>query len=95
MPSRRLVRSIFCTMGPEQPLADHGTISIIGPGTGLGVAHVWRMGNSYHVQATEGGHIDFAPLDSIEDALLDALAQKISPCFGRARCVGSGDCRDL
>lgn len=62
--------------GPEQPLAENGTISIIGPGTGLGVAHVWRKDDGYHVQATEGGHIDFAPLDSIEDALLERLRKR-------------------
>ncbi|ANY19508.1 Glucokinase [Tsuneonella dongtanensis] len=60
--------------GPDKPLADKGTISVIGPGTGLGVAHLWRDGKGgYHVQATEGGHIDFAPLDSIEDAILARL----------------------
>lgn len=62
--------------GPEQPLPATGTISIVGPGTGLGVAHVWRDGAEYRVQATEGGHIDFAPLDSIEDALLARLRQR-------------------
>ncbi len=62
--------------GPEQPLADAGTISIIGPGTGLGVAHVWRNGSEYHVQATEGGHIDFAPLDTIEDVVLARLRKR-------------------
>jgi glucokinase len=49
------------------PLAETGTISIIGPGTGLGVAHCAgdrAVDSGYHVQATEGGHIDFAPLDS-------------------------------
>ncbi|MFM7027270.1 MAG: glucokinase [Chakrabartia sp.] len=59
--------------GPDGPLPDHGTISVIGPGTGLGVAHIWRDGAQYHVVATEGGHIDFAPLDSIEDAILARL----------------------
>ena len=59
--------------GPDQPLPNQGTISVIGPGTGLGVAHLWRGGGSYHVIATEGGHIDFAPLDSIEDAILARL----------------------
>jgi glucokinase len=59
--------------GPDEPLPASGTISIIGPGTGLGVAHVWRDGADYRVQATEGGHIDFAPLDSIEDAILARL----------------------
>ena len=59
--------------GPDRPLAAEGTISVLGPGTGLGVAHLHRSGGSYRVTATEGGHIDFAPLDSIEDAILAHL----------------------
>lgn len=62
--------------GPNEPLHPSGTISVIGPGTGLGVAHVWRDGATYRVQATEGGHIDFAPLDSIEDAILARLRKR-------------------
>lgn len=62
--------------GPEEPLPSEGTISILGPGTGLGAAHVWRAGGEYRVQATEGGHIDFAPLDQIEDAILARLRQR-------------------
>lgn len=64
--------------GPEDtPLPFSGTISVIGPGTGLGVAHFWRDGKGgYHVQATEGGHIDFAPLDQIEDAILARLRKR-------------------
>jgi glucokinase len=63
--------------GPDKPLADAGTISVLGPGTGLGVAHLWRDGKGgYHVQATEGGHIDFAPLDQIEDAILARLRKR-------------------
>jgi len=60
--------------GPEGPLPASGTISVIGPGTGLGVAHLWRDGRGgYHVQATEGGHVDFAPVDAIDDAILARL----------------------
>lgn len=59
--------------GPNVALADKGTISVIGPGTGLGVAHVFRDGTRYRVQATEGGHIGFAPLDTIEDQILAHL----------------------
>jgi len=33
--------------GPDEPLLATGTISIIGPGTGLGVAHIWRDGIDY------------------------------------------------
>ncbi|MBA3848028.1 MAG: glucokinase, partial [Planctomycetes bacterium] len=63
--------------GPEKPLGAKGTISVLGPGTGLGVAHLWRDGKGgYHVQATEGGHVDFAPLDSIEDAILARLRKR-------------------
>lgn len=59
--------------GPDAPLPALGTISVVGPGTGLGVAQLWRSGATYHVQPTEGGHIDFAPLDQIEDAILARL----------------------
>ena len=60
--------------GPDEPLAAEGTISVLGPGTGLGVAHLWRSRNGdYRVTPTEGGHIDFSPLDSIEDAILAHL----------------------
>jgi glucokinase len=67
----------FTTLcGPDDALPAKGTISVIGPGTGLGVAHVWRDDGTYHVQATEGGHLDYAPLDAIEDAILAHLRQR-------------------
>lgn len=64
--------------GPDEPLTQDGTISIVGPGTGLGVAHIHRHDGGYHVQATEGGHVDFAPLDSIEDAILARLRKRFT-----------------
>jgi glucokinase len=62
--------------GPDIALPAAGTITVVGPGTGLGVAALWRDGGSYRVQATEGGHIDFAPLDGIEDAILARLRKR-------------------
>lgn len=63
--------------GPETDLPATGTISVLGPGTGLGVAHFWRdASGNYRVQATEGGHGDFAPLDAIEDAILARLRKR-------------------
>jgi len=59
--------------GPETPLPATGVISIVGPGTGTGVAQLHRTGGAYHVIATEGGHVDFAPVDAIEDAVLAGL----------------------
>lgn len=63
--------------GPEGPLKPTGRLSVIGPGTGLGVAHLYREPDgTYRVSATEGGHIDFAPLDPIEDAILARLRKR-------------------
>ncbi len=63
--------------GPQEDLPERGTISVLGPGTGLGVAYFYRRPDgTYRVQATEGGHGDFAPLDSIEDAILARLRQR-------------------
>lgn len=62
--------------GPDGPLPETGVISIIGPGTGLGVAALLRMPGHSHVIATEGGHADFAPLDTIDDRLLAHLRAK-------------------
>lgn len=62
--------------GPQGPLPAPGTISVIGPGTGLGVAHFHRTTNGYHVQATEGGHIGFAPADAIDDTILALMRER-------------------
>jgi glucokinase len=59
--------------GPERPLPEEGAISIVGPGTGLGVGQLLRRGGLYHVVETEGGHIGFAPLDDLEDRILARL----------------------
>lgn len=62
--------------GPDEALPDEGGISVVGPGTGLGVALLLRHAHGYHVQPTEGGHIDYAPLDRIEDQMLTRLRQR-------------------
>ena len=56
--------------GPDEPLGGEGTISIVGPGTGLGVAQLHRHAGKMLVVETEGGHIEFASLDTIEDQIL-------------------------
>ena len=62
--------------GPEISLPETGTVTVIGPGTGLGVAHFYRYPGGYHVQSTEGGHIDFAPLDAIDDWMMAKLRRQ-------------------
>ncbi len=65
--------------GPDEPLPAAGVIGVVGPGTGLGVTHLLRGPTGYAVMETEGGHIDWAPLDALEDKLLAVLRTR----FGR------------
>ncbi len=62
--------------GPETALPTSGVISIVGPGTGLGVAQVIHDGDRLRVVASEGSHVSFAPLDTIEDAILAHLRKQ-------------------
>lgn len=58
---------------------DTGGLGIVAPGTGLGMALMIWMGESYQPVASEGGHVDFAPTDELQMSLLDHLMKK----FGR------------
>lgn len=49
---------------------------VLGAGTGLGVAWMAWQGNGYAVHGSEGGHIDFAPSNDLQYALLDYLQQR-------------------
>lgn len=62
--------------GDDRPFPEEGVISVVGPGTGLGVALLLRRDGRYHVIETEGGHVDFAPLDSLEDRILVQLRER-------------------
>lgn len=53
-----------------------GLMTVIGPGTGLGVAMVLRRDGEHHIVETEGGHIDFAPVDAIEEQILQRLRSR-------------------
>ena len=57
----------------------HGPISVLGPGTGLGVAMLVGNDPHWHVVETEGGHVSFAPLG--EEEL--AIARWFTARFGR------------
>ena len=76
--------------GPEAPLPRTGVISIVGPGTGLGVAALLRRTQDYEVIETEGGHIDFAPLDPLEDQILVFLRQGFRRVSVERIVAGSG-----
>lgn len=59
--------------GPEVPLPKCGAISVLGPGTGLGVAVLQRREAGIVVLETEGGHVHFAPLNDAQEAVSEAL----------------------
>jgi glucokinase len=57
--------------GPRAP------ISVIGPGTGMGVALVTRFGpGEWHVIETEGGHVSYAPQGTEEQLIYDWLLSR-------------------
>lgn len=76
--------------GPETTLPEAGSITVCGPGTGLGVAQVFRHRGGYDIIATEGGHIDFAPLDGIEDALVKRLRKDFTRVSTERVVAGPG-----
>ncbi len=65
--------------GPGALPAD-GIASVMGLGTGLGVAILDRRGGRVAVIETEAAHIGFCPLDPQEEELSDALTAR----YGRA-----------
>lgn len=54
-----------------------GIVTVIGPGTGFGVAALMKRVDGYDVIETEGGHVDFAPLDQLEDQILAYLRKSL------------------
>ena len=76
--------------GPEEPLPGEGVTSVIGLGTGLGIAMLVRSPDHHQVIETEGGHVDFAPLDEIEDRILAQLRRKFGRVSVERIACGSG-----
>ena len=65
-----------------------GPISVVGPGTGLGVALLVPGAPRWSVVPTEGGHTGFAPTDPEEDALLGFMRDRLP--FVEAEALVSG-----
>jgi glucokinase len=59
--------------GAAQP---HGTIALIGAGTGLGQGFLFWEADHYEVLPSEGGHADFAARDRDQAGLLEFLKGK-------------------
>ena len=78
------VAHAISVMGPDElepvhgppMLPAEGVVSVIGPGTGLGVAILSRRAGQATVIETEAAHIGFVPLDPEEEALADTIAAR-------------------
>src|SRR5258705_642845 len=62
--------------GPDVTLPESGVISIVGPGTGIGVGLVLRSAGHYQGIGSEGGNMDFSPHDDLDDRLMAALRRR-------------------
>ncbi|MGR6327964.1 glucokinase [Sphingomonas sp. XXL09] len=76
--------------GPDTPIPTDGITTVCGPGTGLGVAQVFQTDKRYYVLPTEGGHMDFSPLDAIEDAIVRRLRRTFTRVSAERICSGPG-----
>lgn len=67
----------------------HGTRVVLGAGTGLGEGVLVWQGDHYQALPSEGGHVDFAPSDEVQDGLL----RHLRPIFGHVSYerIVSGD----
>ncbi|MGZ8312823.1 MAG: glucokinase [Allosphingosinicella sp.] len=77
-------------IGPDGPLPDEGVTTVIGPGTGLGVAMILRRDGHVHVIETEGAHIGFAPLDEEEERIEHELRHRYGRCSAERVVSGPG-----
>jgi glucokinase len=66
-------------IGEATPGRPDQTVAILGAGTGFGVSALVREGAREAVLSTEGGHIAFAPVDTLELEILRVLSLR----FGR------------
>ena len=68
-----------------------GPVSVLGPGTGLGVALlVGSPREGWRVVETEGGHVSFAPLDEEEQAIADWFTARYGRVSNERVLCGSG-----
>jgi glucokinase len=88
-----LDRQRLFPMGPHDAPHD-GTLAVMGPGSGLGVAALIRQpGGEDMPLATEGGHADFAAVDDVEMEIVRILTARHGRASVELLLSGSGLCR--
>jgi glucokinase len=70
--------------------ARRGTLAVLGPGTGLGVAAVVQTRHGWVAVSGEGGHATVAPVDDFESELLRHVRTEFSHVSGERLLSGIG-----
>jgi glucokinase len=68
----------------------HGTLAVIGPGTGLGVGGVVQTPQGWQALAGEGGHSTLAPGDDFESEILRAVRKEFDHVSAERLLSGIG-----
>ncbi len=80
----------FTQIGGQQCAQPQGTIGVIGPGTGLGVASLFWDGVQYRANAGEGGHVTIPAKTQREFDLVRTLRYTYSHVSAERVCSGKG-----
>ncbi len=84
-----LPREAFVTLQEGQE-EEHGTIAVIGAGTGIGEAFLFWDGRRYRANPTEGGHAGFAPQGDLQRDMLAYLEKSFQPVSVERAVSGPG-----
>jgi len=75
----------------KQGTADEDEMKgIIAPGTGLGQGFLLETADRFFARGSEGGHVDFGPVDEEQTALLSWMQKKKQPVSYEMLISGSG-----
>ncbi|MFA5593618.1 MAG: glucokinase [Micavibrio sp.] len=77
-------------IGGDQSAEKAGTIAIVGPGTGLGVASLFWDGQQYRANPGEGGHVTMAAKTQREFDIFRTLRYKYRHVSAERVCSGKG-----
>lgn len=77
-------------VGGDQKAEAHGTIGIVGPGTGLGVASLFWDGEKYRANSGEGGHVTMPAKTQREFDIFRTLRYKYRHVSAERVCSGKG-----
>lgn len=76
-------------IGEGEPI-DGAPVAVIGPGTGLGVGGLLRIGETWRPIASEGGHISLAPRDEVDAAVWAHLRKRFGHVSNERVLSGPG-----